>query len=299
MVTESERKTRSSATTRRRRGSVVLLALAILPACRNYDDGRVQQALNQRGFGRKYVGDANELLTIGVGDSFSITDQANPDVVGVFTVAQDGVVDLPLVGEVFVAGFTKQEIAQAINQQLSEYFNDPRVVVSFESITSKRFYLRGESLREGRLPLREDTTVWDAVMFSGVPVTADIGDIEVIRADPYHPLIIPVDLAKMLDHGDSSDNILIREDDIIVIRPNIFGMVRNFVRLLITPITPVSQLLISVRNIDTIWQSFEDDENFFVGNRGVGYNQGTGNVNTVNSLSETQKPGVIPPAGDG
>ena len=60
-----------------------------------------------------------------------------------------------------------------------------------------------------------------AVMSGGVPITADLDDILVIRSDPQHALVIPVDLQKMLDHGDSSDNVLLREDDIVIVNPKL------------------------------------------------------------------------------
>ena len=279
---------------------LILIALSALPACRTFDDARVLQSLNQRGFGRKYVGDANEILTVGVGDSFTISDEENPDISGSFTVRLDGVISVPLIGEVFVAGFATNEISQALAQRYTEYFTDPKIRVNLTAIVSKRYFMRGEVLGQGEKQLRQDTTVWDAVMATGVPITADISDIYVVRADPRHPLIIPVDLGKMLRHGDSTDNIPIREDDIIVVRPNIAGWVRRSVELLLAPITPLTQLMTSVRNLDTIYSSFGSDENFFVGgrngNQGFGGNQfGGGSVGTFGE----NNPVVTPPGGSG
>ncbi|MFH0946772.1 MAG: polysaccharide biosynthesis/export family protein [Planctomycetota bacterium] len=229
------------------------------------------QSLNQRGFGRKYVGDANELLTLGINDSFGITDPTNPDIFGTYRIQLDGTVTDPLVGDVFVAGFTTQEIAQAFNLRFSEFFNDPDIRVKAGPVLSKRYYVRGETTSRGEQRLIRDTTVWDALMTGGVPATADISDIRVIRADPRHPLIIPVDLQKMVDYGDSSDNILIREDDIIVVRPNLAGMVRDAVAMILTPLQPLLILAISVRNMQTIAESFRTNTNFFVGGRGGAY----------------------------
>ncbi len=279
-----------------------LLLLGAFPACRTFDDARVLQALNQRGFGRKYVGDANEVLTVGIGDSFLIGDVNNPDITGNFTVRLDGVVTVPLIGEVFVAGFTTDEIASALEIRYREYFTNPQIQVQLVAVTSKRFFLRGEVLAQGERILTKDTTVWDAVMGTGVPITADISDIYVIRSDPRYPLMIPVDLGKMLRYGDSTDNILIREDDIVVVRPNFAGWIRRGVAILLAPITPLTQLAVSVRNLDTIYQSFQEDDNFFVGARGFGgrgggfggFGGGTGN--NVETFGQNN-PVVTPPGG--
>ncbi|MFG0319032.1 MAG: polysaccharide biosynthesis/export family protein, partial [Planctomycetota bacterium JB042] len=268
-----------------------LLLLGAFPACRTFDDARVLQALNQRGFGRKYVGDANEVLTVGIGDSFTIGDVNNPDIVGNFTVRLDGAITVPLIGEVFVAGFTTDEIASALELRFREYFTTPRIQVELVAITSKRYFLRGEVLTQGEQILTKDTTVWDAVMGTGVPITADISDIYVVRADPRYPLIIPVDLGKMLRHGDSRDNILLREDDIVVVRPNLAGWIRRGVELLLAPIAPLTQLGLSLETLDELG---DDNDDRFRGGRGFGYG---GNLGGSVSTFDQNNPVVTPPGG--
>lgn len=251
------------------------LLLLGLGGCRAFDDARVLQTLNQRGFGHKYVGDSNEILTVGIGDGIRIEDPNHPDdIKGSAHVLMDGTIQLPLIGRVTVAGFSTDEIAQALNLRYAEFYETPTVEVYIEDVTSKQYFLRGEVTSVGAKPFKGNTTVWDAVAAQGVPVTADLADIYVIRSDPVHPLIIPVNLRKMLDWGDSRDNILIREDDIIVVNPNLAGIVRNLVDLILEPVEPIVQLAVSVRNIKTIYESFKDDQNFFVG--GSSFNQGFG-----------------------
>lgn len=279
-----------------RRGAALglLLVLGAAAGCRTFDEARVLQALNQRGFGRKYVGDANEILTFGVGDTFAVTDPDNPEIFGNYAVRLDGMVTADLIGEVFVAGFTTEEVAQALNMRYAEFYRDPRVIVAPGAIVSKRFFIQGEVLLKGEQRLIRDTTVWDAVMGRGIPPTADISDVYVIRPDPRHPLIIPVNLQKMLDHGDSSDNILIREDDIIVVQPNLAGLIRKGVMHILLPLQPILQLAVTARNIMTIKDSFETDRNFFVGGRG-GYG-GYGGVGNQNQ-NQNALPGsvTVPP----
>jgi protein involved in polysaccharide export with SLBB domain len=267
------------------------LALLVLVAtgCRSFDDARVVQSLNQRGFGRRYIGNANEIVTIGIGDSVRIKDPFNADILGQGTVRSDGVIALDLVGEVFVAGFSTDEIAEALNQRFAEYYKTPRIQVFIENMVSKQYFVTGELGGTAKREFRGDTTVWDAIMVGQVPITADLADIEVIRPDPVYPLVIPVDLEKMLYYGDSRDNILLREDDIVVVNPNLAGIIKNAVELILQPIQPVLQLAISVRNIETIYDSFVDDENFFVG--GSGFNSGLtgygGTGGTFNSSFST------------
>lgn len=250
-----------------------LLLVLVATGCRSFDEGRVVQTLNLRGFGRKYVGDSNEILTIGIGDSIKVQDRAIAELSGNYTVRMDGVIEVGLIGEVFVAGFSTAEIAETLNQRYREFYKDPDVEVTVANVTSKKIFLQGE-LGGETVEFRGNTTVWDVVMKGPVLPTADLADIYVIRPDPVHPLVIPVDLEKMLYNGDSRDNILLREDDIVYVNPNLAGYIKNAVNLILEPIKPVLQLAISVRNIETIYKSFKDDENFFVG--GSGFNTGYG-----------------------
>ncbi len=276
----------------------VLLLVSGLSACRTFDDPRILQTLNQRGFGRKYVGDVNEVLTLGIGDQFTIRDENNQEIIDTLTIGLDGVVYARFIGPVFVAGFTTHEIGQALNARFAEYFTNTNIMVTPTSITSKRFYMHGETALKGAQPLLRDTTVWDAVMAAGVLPTASLSDIRVIRSDPRHPLLIPIDLDKMLEHGDSSDNILLREDDIVIIRPNFAGWVKNGVELILAPLMPLTQLMVSVRNIQTIADSFQQDRNFYVGGRGGyggSYYGGYGGARPAPYGDEN--PVVVPPGG--
>lgn len=250
-----------------------LLLVVVATGCRSFDEGRVVQSLNQRGFGRKYIGDSNEILTVGIGDAIRVQDRAVAELSGNYTVRMDGVIEVGLIGEVFVAGFSTAEIAETLNQRYREFYKSPNVEVTVANVRSKFYFVQGE-LGGSRRPFEGNTTVWDAVMTAQIPPTADLSDILVIRPDPVHPLVIPVDLEKMLYSGNSGDNVMLREDDIVYVNANLAGIIKNAVNLILEPIKPVLQLAISVRNIETIYKSFKDDENFFVG--GSGYNSGFG-----------------------
>jgi protein involved in polysaccharide export with SLBB domain len=275
-----------------------LLLIVVATACRSFDEGRVVQTLNQRGFGRKYIGDSNEVLTIGIGDSIQISDPLITEITGHYTVRMDGVIEVDLLNEVFVAGFTTSEIAETLNQRFKEYYKDPHVRVQAMSTESKSYFIQGE-VAPGRHEFKGNTTVWDAVMVGQIPATADLADIRVIRPDPVHPLVIPVDLEKMLYYGDSRDNILLREDDIVYVSPNLAGYIKNAVELILEPIQPIEHLAISIRNIETLYESFKDNQNFFVGagNSGYGGTYGGGGYST--GFSTTGATGATGAGGNG
>lgn len=265
------------------RFAATLLLLAVV-GCQSYDDARVLQALNQRGFGRRQTGDANEIYTVGVGDGIAFLDPVNLEINGQDVVATDGVIFAPLLGHVYVNGLSIDEIKSTLEQRYGEIYNDPKVFVRVVGRMSKRYYLRGEA-GSGVRQFIGNTTVFDVVMAGPVPVTADLSNVEVIRADPLHPLRIPVDLEQMEQYGASRDNVEIREDDIILVHPNFAGRLKNLVALILAPIQPVVQLAFSVRNLQLTYDSFTNDTNF--GNNRFGI--GVGNFNNFNT-------GVVPTA---
>ena len=61
------------------------------------------------------------------------------------------------------------------------------------------------------------------------PQTANLARTRVIRADPRDPLVIPVNISAMLDgNGDSTDNIQLRERDIIYVPPTMIAELGYF-----------------------------------------------------------------------
>ena len=60
----------------------MLCVFGLMVGCAGQDDARVQQLLNQRGFGARYVGDANEQYYLGIGDQIVITDPGHSELIG-------------------------------------------------------------------------------------------------------------------------------------------------------------------------------------------------------------------------
>ena len=63
-------------------------------------------------------------------------------------------------------------------------------------------------------------------------------DYETTGADPRDPIIIPVNLLAMF-RGDSTDNVLIQERDIIYVTPTMIAELGYFIADLVFPITNV------------------------------------------------------------
>lgn len=243
--------------------ALAFLFFLILSACTTTNDARVLQLLNERGFGRAASGNCNECFYFGIGDSISITDKFNPELKGRYTIRMDGTVDLPLLGETYVSGFTPKEIASMLNMRFSHYYRYVALTVVPGRITSKKFYIHLDTDKHIVKKFTGGQTLYDVLMgirYNSIDV--DLDNIKVIRSDPVHPLVIHCDLDQMIHHGMSRDNILIKEDDIIFFTPSIVGYFKQLVKTLVSPLSPLVQLFSGVNRLDYLSDSFSNRDYF-------------------------------------
>lgn len=220
------------------RSRLLIVVLALLTACSTQPDKRILQLLNTSGFGKSYTGNAEEENYITIGDTLSITDTYQPeDLQSNERVDIDGTVLLPVIGAVNVAGMTRTEIEAFLMDKYSPYYDLLDIKARIVSNGGKYFYIFGEVGSEGRKVLVGDLTIWEAVM-EAVPddESANLGRVRLIRADPRDPLIVHVDIGQLIETGDATYNIKVKELDIIYVPPTMLAQVGYFINSLLFPI---------------------------------------------------------------
>jgi polysaccharide export outer membrane protein len=90
-----------------------------------------------------------------------VWNQANLS--GPFDVGPDGMISLPLIGQVKADGLTTRQLEEVLTQRLKEFLNSPEVNAQVGKVNSKRFFVYGEVGRPGEFPLVQETTVMDAL----------------------------------------------------------------------------------------------------------------------------------------
>ncbi|MCC7013695.1 MAG: polysaccharide biosynthesis/export family protein [Planctomycetes bacterium] len=199
---------------------------------------RLLQYLNDKGFGNRYTGNAEDQNYVTIGDTIQISDAFHPDINDTQRVDIDGTVVLAEVGALHVAGQTRSELEAFLTQKYSPYYEQLKIDVRIQT-QNKVYFVFGEVAAEGRKQFPGDLTVFEAVMDAVPdPQTANLGRVKVIRADPRDPLIIPVNISAMF-RGDSTDNVLIQERDIIYVPPTMIAEFGYFLADLMFPITNV------------------------------------------------------------
>lgn len=118
---------------------------------------------------------------IGVEDVLSIRVWREAELSGNVVVRPDGRITLPLAGEIEAVGLTPEMLGQRIAEALSKFLTKPEVIVSVASVQSKRYYISGNVLRSGPVPLVTPTTVLQALSSAGLGQWAKRNKIVIMR----------------------------------------------------------------------------------------------------------------------
>ncbi|MHC4513607.1 MAG: polysaccharide biosynthesis/export family protein [Planctomycetota bacterium] len=232
-----------------------LLALALglgLLSCTTLEPKRIRQLLNEKGFGTRAQGIATmeNYLAGGDGVAFVIdpTVLLSPGaeqlafLTQVQQVGLDGTILVPYVGPVLVLGLTEMELKAMVQERLQAFFNfevsvTPRIVN-----LGKAIYAFGEVGRKGRVPFtKPDVTIMEAVASVYPTPSANLGRVRLVRPDAENPLVVEINFREMIMTGNTTYNILLRENDIIYIPPTWLGAIGRFVEKLLSPLGSVVQ----------------------------------------------------------
>jgi polysaccharide biosynthesis/export protein len=104
---------------------------------------------------------------VGEADTLQITVWKEPDFSKTVNVRPDGMISLPLIGEVKVMGMTSGEIQDVVASKLKAYLLNPLVTVEITEIKSRRVFITGEVVRPGLYPLGGPTTVLQLIAQAG------------------------------------------------------------------------------------------------------------------------------------
>lgn len=104
---------------------------------------------------------------IGSEDILLIKVWREADLSGMVVVRPDGMISMPLIGELRAGGKTPIELTQEIIDALSKLMNRPEVFISVQEVRSKKYYITGEIRRTGSFPLVTPVTVLEAISIAG------------------------------------------------------------------------------------------------------------------------------------
>ena len=105
---------------------------------------------------------------IGAMDVLDISVFQVPELTKSVQVADTGTINLPLVGEVMVAGKTAQQVEHDLTAKLgAEYLQDPQVTVYVKEYNSQQVTIQGEVKKPGAFPLKGKTSLLQLIALAG------------------------------------------------------------------------------------------------------------------------------------
>lgn len=108
----------------------------------------------------------------------------NADLSKTVTVRPDGMITLPLIGELRAGGRTADEVRAEIKSQLERYKETPEVSVTVADIRSYNLFILGEVRTPGRYQVKASTTLLQALALAGgFTEFADTNGIMVVRRE--------------------------------------------------------------------------------------------------------------------
>jgi polysaccharide export outer membrane protein len=237
----------------RRAGWLALLAVCALCGCQTVrtPEEKIANSNLPREFNKvtmpDYVVEPPDLLLVEV-----LEATPGRPISGERLVRPDGKISLGFYGEVYVAGLTLPEVKEKIILHLRKYVSDvnlglvdvdengepvidpvtktakrieprdsPTVFVDITAYNSKNYYMEGDVLVTGRMPITGNETVLDAIHFAGgLMPTAAPQNIRLVRPAPPGACcqqVLPVNLAAITSGGDPTTNYQLMPGDRIVV----------------------------------------------------------------------------------
>jgi polysaccharide export outer membrane protein len=112
-----------------------------------------------------------------------------------YTVNKNGNINMPILGEIHVEGFTKEQLANDIKEQLikANYINNPTVTVQFVNMS---IYITGEVVNAGEYKITKNRlTILEAIAMAGdLTVFGNRNNVKVIRERKGDRIIYSVNL---------------------------------------------------------------------------------------------------------
>jgi polysaccharide export outer membrane protein len=108
-----------------------------------------------------------DTYVIGAEDVLDVYVWKEPEMSKSVPVRPDGMISLPLIGEVKAAGNTPVQLQGILADSMKKYVSDPQVTIIVEKVSSLSFNMVGEISKPGYYPLTRRMTVLDAIALAG------------------------------------------------------------------------------------------------------------------------------------
>ena len=157
-----------------------------------------------------------------------------------FTINQEGTIDIPNVGEIFVLNQTLEEAEKTILKVAEDYLINPFVVVKLANF---EFTILGEVNAPGKYPVyKEGITIYDAIAMAGdINDYGNLEEVKIVRSNKNIKQVYHINLtdAEIL----TSDFYYLRNNDLIYVQPLEFkGLRKSQSQVILSALTTMAVL---------------------------------------------------------
>ena len=171
---------------------------------------------------REYETPAGFLL--GPEDVLEITVWKNPDLSRTTSIRPDGLISVPIIGDVQAAGLTADALAHRIADRYKQFVaGNPAVSVGVKELNSYAIFVLGEVSKPGKFQAKSYVTLLQAIsMAGGFTEYAKKNRLQVVRVNPngdhkLHEVRIPVRYDDLLVGSGEPGNIILLSGDTVVV----------------------------------------------------------------------------------
>lgn len=157
-------------------------------------------------------------------DGFSLVDVLGGEIAGLqgggatYRVKEDGYVELPLLGELYVKGITRLDLENLLEKKYSAWYNEPFIQLEVTNHRAYVFMGIGEA-QVLALPSENTKLIEVLALMGGIDAGSKSNKIKIIRGDYDNPTIKKIDLSTIAGLKDA--DFVVLPNDLIIVDPKL------------------------------------------------------------------------------
>ena len=155
---------------------------------------------------------------IGPEDVLGVVFWRDQEMTGDVTVRPDGMITLPLIGDLRAVGLKPSALRDGIAAAASKYLEDINVTVVIRQINSRKVYITGEVKTPNAYPLTGPRTVMQLIALAGgLNEYADGGNITIMRTEGSQARTFKFNYKEVSKGRNLAQNIELKPGDTVVV----------------------------------------------------------------------------------
>ena len=158
-----------------------------------------------------------------------------------FTINQEGIIEIPYIGDVYVLNQTLEEAKESIKEKVDTYFKEATVIVKLGNFN---ITVLGEIYKPNTYPIYKDNiSIFEALAMSGgITDYGNLTKVKLIRTKNNKKTVHKIDLTK--EEIINSDFYYLRNNDLIYVEPLKYrGFRKSQSQLLLSSLTTVAVIV--------------------------------------------------------